>query len=70
MAIVTVPAEARRITDPAEIKAFLADHGLHYEVWPLEDRVDPAAPADDDPRGLRTRRSTSSRPAGASSRPM
>jgi hypothetical protein len=46
MAIVTVPAEARRITDPAAIKAFLADHGIAYDVWPLEDRVDPAAPAD------------------------
>jgi 1,2-dihydroxy-3-keto-5-methylthiopentene dioxygenase len=46
MAIVTVPAEARRITDPAEITAFLADHGIHYEVWPLEDRVNPAAPAE------------------------
>lgn len=45
MAIVTVPAEARRISDPAEVKQFLGDHGLHYEVWPLEDRVDPAAPA-------------------------
>ena len=47
MAIVTVPAEARRITDPAAIEAFLNDHGLHYEVWPLEDRVDPAAPAEE-----------------------
>jgi 1,2-dihydroxy-3-keto-5-methylthiopentene dioxygenase len=46
MAIVTVPAEARRITDPGEIKAFLAGHGIEYCVWPLEDRVDPAAPAD------------------------
>jgi 1,2-dihydroxy-3-keto-5-methylthiopentene dioxygenase len=46
MAIVTVPAENRRITDPAEIKAFLNAHGLHYEIWPLEDRVDPAAPAE------------------------
>ena len=46
MAIVTVPSEARRITDPAEIAAFLADNGLHYERWPLEDRVDPAAPAE------------------------
>ena len=46
MAIVTVPAEARRITDPAEIKEFLNAHGLRYEVWPLEDRVDPAAPAE------------------------
>jgi 1,2-dihydroxy-3-keto-5-methylthiopentene dioxygenase len=44
MAIVTVPAEARRISDATEIKAFLNDHGLHYEVWPLEDRVDPSAP--------------------------
>jgi 1,2-dihydroxy-3-keto-5-methylthiopentene dioxygenase len=47
MAIVTVPAEARRITDPAEITAFLADHGIEYSVWPLEDRVDPAAPAEE-----------------------
>ena len=46
MAIVTIPAEDRRITDPAEITAFLAAHGLHYERWPLEDRVDPAAPAE------------------------
>ncbi len=46
MAIVTVPAEARRITDPAEIKTFLAEHGIAYDVWPLEDRVDPAAPAE------------------------
>ncbi len=44
MAIVTVPAEARRITDPVEVAQFLKDHGLHYEIWPLEDRVDPSAP--------------------------
>ena len=46
MAIVTVPAETRRITNPDEVRQFLNDHGLHYEVWPLEDRVDPAAPAE------------------------
>jgi 1,2-dihydroxy-3-keto-5-methylthiopentene dioxygenase len=46
MAIVTVPAEGRRITDPAEITTFLAAHGIHYDTWPLEDRVDPAAPAE------------------------
>ena len=46
MAIVTIPAEARRITDPAEIKTFLHAHGLRFEVWPLEDRVDPAAQAE------------------------
>jgi 1,2-dihydroxy-3-keto-5-methylthiopentene dioxygenase len=47
MAIVTVPAESRRLTEPAEITAFLADHGLLYDRWPLEDRVDPAAPAEE-----------------------
>jgi 1,2-dihydroxy-3-keto-5-methylthiopentene dioxygenase len=46
MAIVTVPAQARRITDAAEIKSFLAENGLAYDTWPLEDRVDPAAPAE------------------------
>jgi 1,2-dihydroxy-3-keto-5-methylthiopentene dioxygenase len=46
MAIVTVPAENRQITDPAEITAFLAANGIHYERWPLADRVDPAAPAE------------------------
>ncbi|GDX97286.1 acireductone dioxygenase [Planctomycetia bacterium] len=46
MAIVTVPDQDRRITAPAEIAAFLRDHGIHYERWPLEDRVDPAAPAE------------------------
>lgn len=46
MAIVTVPAESRRIEDADEIKAFLASHGIDYSRWPLEDRVDPAAPAE------------------------
>ena len=46
MAIVTVPAESRKITEPAEIKVFLASHGFDYSVWPLADRVDPAAPAE------------------------
>lgn len=46
MAIVTVPSLGRRISDPAEIRSFLADHGILYEQWPLEDRVDPAAPAE------------------------
>jgi len=45
MAIVTVPTEARQITDPAAIKQFLTDHGLDFEIWPLADRVNPAAPA-------------------------
>jgi len=44
MAIVTVPTEGRRITAFGEIRDFLADRGIHYETWPLEDRVDPTAP--------------------------
>ena len=47
MAIVTVPTEARRLTDRADITAFLADAGIDYATWPLEDRVDPAAPAEE-----------------------
>jgi len=46
MAIVTIPSADRRISDTAEIAAFLTDHGIHYEIWPLEDRVDPGAPAE------------------------
>jgi len=46
MAFVTVPAAARRISGFDAVRAFLADHGIHHEVWPLEDRVDPAAPAE------------------------
>ncbi|MFM8283837.1 MAG: cupin domain-containing protein [Planctomycetaceae bacterium] len=46
MAIVTVPALSRRIVDRNEVDAFLADAGIDHQVWPLEDRVDPAAPAE------------------------
>ena len=46
MAIVTIPATGRRITEPAEIATFLATQGIHFERWPLADRVDPAAPAE------------------------
>ncbi len=44
MAIVTVPSQGRRITEAAEITSFLADHGIQFDRWPLEDRVDPSAP--------------------------
>ena len=46
MAIVTVPATARRITGLDDVKTFLAGFGIDHEIWPLEDRVDPAAPAE------------------------
>ncbi|HAU48449.1 MAG: acireductone dioxygenase [Planctomycetes bacterium] len=47
MAIITIPAEARQIQDCTEIKEFLAQYNIEYDVWPLEDRVNPAAPAED-----------------------
>ena len=47
MAIVTIPAEMRQIKEATEIKQFLADYNIDYDIWPLEDRVNPAAPADD-----------------------
>ena len=47
MAIVTIPAEARQIKDVLEIQKFLAGHNIEYDIWPLEDRVNPEAPAED-----------------------
>ena len=47
MAIVTIPAEMRQIKDKTEIKRFLADYDIEYDIWPLEDRVNPAGPAED-----------------------
>ncbi|TWT43702.1 Acireductone dioxygenase [Phycisphaerae bacterium RAS1] len=47
MATICVPKEARTIHGQAEISAFLAPFGMTYQRWPLEDRVDPDATADD-----------------------
>ena len=47
MAVVLIPDEDRRLTETAEMVEFLAPHGIVYERWPLAERVDPAAPADD-----------------------
>jgi 1,2-dihydroxy-3-keto-5-methylthiopentene dioxygenase len=47
MAIVTVPAQARRITGFDDVKTFLAGFGIDHQIWPLEDRVDPGAPAEE-----------------------
>lgn len=46
MAIVTVPELGRRITDARDITLFLQDHGILFDRWPLEDRVDPTASAE------------------------
>lgn len=47
MAIVTIPAQARRITGFDDVKTFLAGFHIDHQIWPLEDRVDPAAPAEE-----------------------
>ena len=36
MAIVTIPAEMRQIKEATEIKQFLADYNIDYDIWPLK----------------------------------
>lgn len=43
MATVTIPAENRRLTDPAAIREFLAPHGIWHEQWDVAGRVGPEA---------------------------
>lgn len=43
MAIIHIPADARRISDPTEVAAYLSEMGLPFERWPLAERVDPDA---------------------------
>ena len=39
MAHVSIPDEKRDISDPDEIKAFLAPYGIDYENWDVAGRV-------------------------------
>jgi 1,2-dihydroxy-3-keto-5-methylthiopentene dioxygenase len=41
MACVTIPAENKRIEDVKAIRDYLAPHGIYYERWPVEGRIDP-----------------------------
>jgi 1,2-dihydroxy-3-keto-5-methylthiopentene dioxygenase len=43
MAVVIVPDENRRVEGAGPINEFLAPFGIHYEQWPLAERVDPDA---------------------------
>lgn len=43
MAVVTIPAENRRLEDPAEIASFLAPYGIWHERWDVEGRIGPSA---------------------------
>ena len=39
MASISIPDQQRRIDDPAEIVAFLAPLGIHYESWDVAGRI-------------------------------
>ncbi len=47
MATVTIPTENRRLTDIAEIRDYLAPHGIWHERWNLADRVNPDASSEE-----------------------
>jgi len=46
MACIIIADENRRIEEIDDIRAFLAKVNIRYERWPLEERVDPNAPAE------------------------
>jgi 1,2-dihydroxy-3-keto-5-methylthiopentene dioxygenase len=43
MAAIIIADENRRIENVEDLRAYLAPHGIYYERWPLEERVDPNA---------------------------
>ncbi len=47
MACIIIADENRRIDDVDAIRSFLAKTNIRYERWPLAERVDPNAPADE-----------------------
>lgn len=47
MASISIPATARRIVDSLDIPAFLGPFGIHYERWPVEERVPPDGSAEE-----------------------
>lgn len=47
MATVFIQQSNRRIESPDEVRAFLAQYGIVYERWPVDERVSPDASADD-----------------------
>jgi len=47
MAVVLIPDENRALKSEKEIQAFINPHGIFYEKWPLAERVNPEADAED-----------------------
>jgi 1,2-dihydroxy-3-keto-5-methylthiopentene dioxygenase len=47
MALVRIPAENRSLREPESIREFLAPHGIYYERWPVEGRVQQGASAEE-----------------------
>ena len=46
MAYIVNADESRQLTAADAVRAYLAPHGIQYERWPLEDRVNPDADQD------------------------
>ncbi|MGQ9866474.1 MAG: 1,2-dihydroxy-3-keto-5-methylthiopentene dioxygenase [Pseudanabaenaceae cyanobacterium] len=46
MAVLTIPAENRRLTDAAEIASYLAQIGVDYACWGVRSLPEEATPAD------------------------
>ncbi len=47
MAVITIPSENRRLEAIAEIREFLAPYGIWHEQWPVDERVNPDATAEE-----------------------
>jgi 1,2-dihydroxy-3-keto-5-methylthiopentene dioxygenase len=47
MAIITIPAENRKLSDPDAVTEYLAGVGIEYEIWTPSHSIAPNAPADE-----------------------
>ena len=47
MAFIRIPSEDRTLSEPAEIRSFLAPFGIEYDRWPVAGRVDREASSEE-----------------------
>lgn len=47
MAVLSIPDEQRQLTDPEQIREFLAPFGIWYEKWEVEGRITPESAAEE-----------------------
>jgi len=43
MATLRIPSEDRTLADTSDVREYLAEHGIWYERWPVEGRIDGGA---------------------------